>query len=465
MQQADESTTGQGNRELTGGSELPLAIVALSLVLPRARPAGRAPERVARTLLALCPFLALAHRGGLGEPGARPAGGGPLAMPWSEPRWWHWQPAGSQAAQRQQAAPGRDGGPEPTGSQARPGARPVPERQPAPESLRLLLTLLPAVRWVERASQRPDARGAASRLRSGPLFRWAVQPPLGLLPGLSPVPPDQNEARRLSARREQDPPPLGRPPGQVWRPAGTFSASAAPPPGPGERGAARATTAEGDLAAGPAGAATRGLPAPRELPFGGALPGLAALDAVRAMPAAPLGDAGSMPTAAVRAAPGGGVVPARGDALSLPFAQSSPRAPGQARGDGGSGPGQVPSRSPASAGTGDALPWPGQRPTAPGGGPPSPGGWPEPGPYAPAAARGLAAIADAFDAAERLVESRVKAEVARATRKVQAEVDEQLRARGRETVVDLASDEALQELMHRLRALIREERFRAGRLR
>jgi hypothetical protein len=89
----------------------------------------------------------------------------------------------------------------------------------------------------------------------------------------------------------------------------------------------------------------------------------------------------------------------------------------------------------------------------------------EPGPYAPAAARGLAAIADAFQAAERLVERRVKVEVARASKRLEAEVDEQLRAQGRQAAAELISDEALQGLMRKLRALAREERFREGRLR
>jgi hypothetical protein len=90
---------------------------------------------------------------------------------------------------------------------------------------------------------------------------------------------------------------------------------------------------------------------------------------------------------------------------------------------------------------------------------------PEPGPYTRTAERSIAAIAGALQVTEHLVKRQVREEVTRESKRIAAQVDEQLRAEHRQTLDEMVGDEIVERLIQKMRVVAREERFRLGQVR
>lgn len=73
--------------------------------------------------------------------------------------------------------------------------------------------------------------------------------------------------------------------------------------------------------------------------------------------------------------------------------------------------------------------------------------------------------ADTIQAIERLVVRQVQSQVTRQAQAIKTQVADRLVAERRLAVTELVSDEVVQALLQKMRALAREERFRLGRLR
>lgn len=446
-------TKSQANLRLSGG------IVAIGLVLPRSQPVA-----AYRVLLALLPFLALGRSAGRFDQEAVPGRHNLSTMPWPEPRGWEGAspaPPGEVHIHRREAGPAGE-----AASRLLPTA-PVPVPGERPE---ILAALAPGQRWGQ-----PGPGNAMVFRPAGTV--GAFQTLFGLASGGPGV------SRRVHAAHQ---PGIGQHSGP-WRPATTAPAGivdaasspfqaltaspvAALPPASQRSGAAPVRTAAtpvgspGFTTADPAG----------DLPAG-AGPGLLTERSWQVLPTQH---------------PGGPAIPPQAEGgvklLPLPVLLA-----GRSEAFAGSGTSQGPARSglwPRPAGPGPALarppayppvnlPWSGYEPDETGSPPapdssalagagPAPRGYPaEPGPYAAASGRGLVMAADTLQAIERLVVRQVETQVARQAKTLKAQVSERLVPERRLTVTELVSDEVVQALMQKMRALAHEERFRLGRLR
>ena len=366
-----------------------------------------------RALLATLPFLALGGRWWSHAGGAVRGRGNWPAMPWSTPRWFGW-PA-------QDVPPTRtaESGSRLPGGAASSGPSPSADLGPA-QRLETLATLAPALRWA--------GRGAAA----------TSQPPR---PGMPWKPTPTTSAGTVVGRELR----IQRSPSGATGPAGSAPLSNR---SPAERAGPETDTAVGGEA---------GRPETRVPDVVGSLmPRLSA-----ATPTWRLLNV--LPGLAFGAAPAG--LPAGGARQPTPPRQPAHRvlsaAPRRATpfglswlrvyGGGIVGPQGRPS-APSPVGAGTLPPLPERKPHA----------GREPGPYAPTSLQGLAVVAGAV---EHLVEREVKAEVRRQREEIQSQAPGRPDARSSPMAVDVTSDEVVQALMQKMRALAREERFRLGQLR